>query len=311
MTRTAPPSRRTLLTGLLLPPLLGACSPAARPAPPSGSADPAAGRRPEAAPFAELERRYGARLGVYAVNHRTGERIGHRQGERFAMCSTFKTYAAGALLREHAPDGAFFARPVAIGAGDILPHSPVTRERVGQAMTVAELCEAAVTVSDNAAANHLLALLGGPAGVTRFARAIGDEVTRLDRREPELNSAEPGDERDTTTPAAIAEGYRAMVLGPALPAAGRERVTAWLRATTTGTRRIRAGLPPSWATGDKTGSGRYGTLNDVAVTWAPDGTRVALAVLSDRRTPDAGTDEALLADAARVAVGPHGLGLTG
>jgi beta-lactamase class A len=271
--------RRTILTALLSLPIVAGCGPA-EPAPVTpGRQDDTTGR------LADLERRYGVRLGVFGLNVATGRSIRHRQDERFAMCSTFKTYAAAALLKAHTE----------------LTNSPVTETKVDTGMTVSELCEAAIAKSDNAAGNQLLKLLGGPEAVTRFARSIGDTTTRLDRWEPELNRAMPGDERDTTTPAAIAGAYQALALGEALPVAERERLKSWLIASTTGNARIRAGLPHGWVTGDKTGSGDYATANDVAITWTDIGHPLVLAVLSDKATVDAQYDNALHADTARIA----------
>jgi beta-lactamase class A len=165
---------------------------------------------------------------------------------------------------------------------------------------VRELCDAAVRYSDNTAGNLLLADVGGPAGITAFARSLGDEVTRLDRTEPELNTAIPGDERDTTTPRAIATSLGALVLGDHLDPADRTLFTEWLVGNTTGATRIRAGLPPDWRVGDKTGTGSYATANDVAVAWPPGGAPVLVAVLTSKAAEDATRDEALLAEAAAV-----------
>jgi beta-lactamase class A len=191
---------------------------------------------------------------------------------------------------------------VPYSAADLVAHSPVTEAHVGRGLTPAQLCHAAITKSDNTAGNLLLDQLGGPAAVTAFARSIGDHDTRLDRRETELNTAVPGDERDTTTPAAIAAGYRDLVLGDALGVAQRDQLRGWLLATTTGARRIRAGVPAEYTVGDKTGSGGFGTANDVAVAWSAAGDPVVIAVLSSRSAPDADHDDALLAEAAAIVV---------
>jgi beta-lactamase class A len=198
-------------------------------------------------------------------------------------------------------------RNVPIRKRDLLDPSPVTGRHLGGAMTLAALCEAAVQVSDNTAGNLLLRELGGPAGLTRFARSLGDGVTRLDRTEPDLNAATPGDPRDTTSPRAFATTLEALVLGTALDAADRRVLTGWLEGTTTGANRIRAGTPPGWRVADKTGTGSYGTANDVAVLWPPGRDPIVLAVLTDR--PSVGPDarqayaEGLLADATRAALG--------
>lgn len=254
-----------------------------------------------AAPLVDVERQYGVRLGVYAVNVHTGQTLSYRDDEQFAMMSTFKTYAAAALLHEHPLSSGYFNTVIRYTEADLVPNSPVTSTRVATGMTVGELCEAAVTKSDNTAANLMLRELGGPQAVTAFAREIKDMRTRLDRTEPDLNTAVPGDPRDTTTPAAIGEGYRTLMLGNALAKPEREQLTNWLLANKTGAERIRAGLPPDWKTADKTGSGDYGSANDVAITWTPDGTPLAIAILTTKDTKDADYDSKPIAAAAKIA----------
>ena len=136
-------------------------------------------------------------------------------------------------------------------------------------MTLAEICEAAMIVSDNTAGNLILAALGGPAGFTAYVRSLGDSITRLDRIEPDLNEAAPGDPRDTTTPLAMLGNVQKLVLGDALSAASREQLTKWMLGNKTGDTRLRAQLPAGWRTGDKTGAGERGTNNDVGVLWPP------------------------------------------
>lgn len=221
------------------------------------------------------------------------------------MCSTFKTLVAGAVLRDLDRHGEVLARRIHYTRADLVDGAPVTgtEEHLAHGMTVAELCDAAIRYSDNSAANLLLRLLGGPTAITRFARSLGDPVTRLDRWEPELNSAEPGRRTDTTSPRAIGGDYARLVLGRALNTADRARLTHWLLTNTTGDHRIRAGLPGTWTVGDKTGSGSYGTTNDVAVAWRADGTPVVLALLSTKPAQDAAWDDALLAEAAAIVAG--------
>jgi beta-lactamase class A len=231
---------------------------------------------PAVAPFAlprerlaELERAAGGRLGVAVLDTASGRFAGWREDERFAMCSTFKFLLTGAILARVDRGEFGLDRRVPIGRDDLIAHSPVTERHVGPAgLTVAELCEATMTQSDNAAANLLLPLVGGPAGVTATLRTWGDATTRLDRPEPHLNDVPPGDERDTTTPRAMTAHLRDLVLGDTLTPASRTQLTDWLIANRTGDRRLRAGLPKDWRVGDKTGSGP-GTTNDVAVLWPP------------------------------------------
>jgi beta-lactamase class A len=294
-------SRRTVLGAALLLPL-AACAgqePPARPAvqPPTGTAAPDG----TADRFAELERQFDAHIGVFAVDTGTGRTVTHRADERFAMCSTFKGLAAAAVLDTRPPE--HLDALVRYGRGDLVTYSPITEQHVGTGMSIRDLCDAAVRYSDNTAGNLLLDDIGGPPALTAFVRSLGDGVTRLDRRETELNSAVPGDERDTTTPRAIASSYRELVLGDRLQAQARDLLIGWLVGNTTGGDRIRAGLPGDWRVGDKTGGGSYGTLNDVAVAWPPAAAPVVVAVLTTRPTAgaDAGGDPAAVAQAAAVA----------
>jgi beta-lactamase class A len=245
---------------------------------------------------AELERRFDARLGLYAVDTGTGRELAHRADERFAMCSVFKALAAAAVLHRNPPE--YLDQRVHYTEADLIDPSPIAVQHLAEGMTIRELCDAAVRYSDNAAGNLLLADLGGPAAITEFARSMGDQVTRLDRNEPGLNSAVPGDERDTTTPRAIAGSFRELVLGDHLDPADRTLFTEWLVGNKTGDERIRAGLPAGWRVGDKTGTGSYGTANDVAVVWPPGAAPIVIAVLTSRATENATRDNALLAEAA-------------
>ncbi|WP_197355878.1 class A beta-lactamase, partial [Streptomyces clavuligerus] len=245
-----------------------------------------------------LELEHSARLGVYGLNLATGRSVLHRADERFPMCSLFKTIAVAAVLRDLDRDGAFLARRIRYTQADLVEHSPVTPGRLSTGMTVSELCGAAVCRSDNSAANLLLRELGGPSAVTRFCRSVGDRVTRLDRWEPALNSAEPWRAEDTTSPRAIGRTYTRLVLGPVLDRPDRRRLTEWLLANTTSGDRFRAGLPGDWRLGDKTGAGEHGTNNDAGIAWKPDGTPVALAVLTTKREPTAPSDPPLIAKTA-------------
>jgi beta-lactamase class A len=249
------------------------------------------------------------RLGVYARDTVTGATVVHRSGERFAMCSTFKALAVGALLDRDGVAG--LDRRVSYRRADLLEHAPVTRKHLARGMTLRELADAAIRFSDNTAANLVLRELGGPSAVTSFTRSLGDRVTRLDRVEPELNQARPGDVRDTTSPGAIAADLEAMLFGGALGVAERSLLKRWLVGNTTGAGAIRAGVPAGWVVGDKTGSGGYGTANDIAVLWPPSSAPVVLAVLSTRRStrPQARAVEGLIAKVtARVLAGLRAAG---
>ncbi len=237
---------------------------------------------------------------MFAYNVRTRKTVTHRADELFPMCSVFKTLASAAVLRDLDRDGEFLRRRIHYTEAD-LPESgsDKTREHLAEGMTVAELCEVAITYSDNGAGNLLLRELGGPTAITRFARSLGDPVTRLDRWETELNSAEPWRVTDTTSPRAIGRTYGRLVLDDdALNRPDRRLLTHWLLSNTTSGKRFRAGLPKTWTVADKTGSGSYGTTNNVGVAWTPDGTPVVLSVLSTKPAQDAAWDDALVAETA-------------
>jgi beta-lactamase class A len=246
------------------------------------------------AAIAGIEKRLGGRVGVMALDTGSGETIGHRADERFAMCSTFKwALAAGVLARVDSGELAL-DQAVHYEEDDLLEYAPVAHENFDRdtdagTLTIEELCAAAVSISDNTAANLLLELLGGPPGLTRFLRRHGDEVTRLDRNEPSLNTNLPGDPRDTTTPRAMADTMRTILLGDTLSPESRDRLTRWLIDTQTGLARLRGGLPTDWAAGDKTGTGVNGAANDVAIVWPPDRKPILIAAyLSDSSAgPDA------------------------
>ncbi|MER7834823.1 class A beta-lactamase [Streptomyces sp. NPDC096040] len=278
------PSRRTVLTAAL------------------GTALPARTTPDTASRFRALEREHRARLGVFAWDTGSGARVRHRPGELFPMCSVFKTLAVSAVLRDLDED--VLSQVVHYDESDVQKSggAPITGkpENLAAGMTVAELCGAAISYSDNTAANLLLEQLGGPVAVTRLCRSIGDRVTRLDRWEPELNSAEPGRVTDTTSPLAIGTSYARLVVGGALDGADRRRLTGWLLANTTGGERIRAGLPADWTVGDKTGTGAYGTANDVAIAWPPGRAPVVVAVLSTHTDAAAQADSALVKEATAV-----------
>lgn len=244
--------------------------------PASGFAAPAKGL-PEA--FADIEATIRCRLGVSIVDTESGRRWAHRADERFPMCSTFKMLAAAAVLARVDAGREDLGRRIPVTADDIVAHAPVTEKRVGgEPMSLAELCEATVTLSDNPAANLILRTLGGPGGITAYARTLGDDVTRLDRWETALNEAAPRDPRDTTTPDAMAGNLRILATGEALSPASRDILLGWLIGCRTGDAKLRAGLPEGWRVGDKTGGGGHGTNNDVGIIWPPGRRPVIAAV---------------------------------
>ncbi len=226
-----------------------------------------------------IETSAAGRLGVAVLDTADGRLQGHRLDERFPMCSTFKWLAAALVLSRVDAGQERLDRRIAFGADALVPNSPVTsRHAGGGSMTLAELCEATITVSDNAAANLILHSFGGPPALTRYARSLGDTATRTDRLEPLLNEAAPGDPRDTTTPRGMATSLRAAVVDKALSAASREQLTRWMEASLTNGKRLRANLPPGWRLGSKTGTGDRGSTNDVGVFWPPGRAPIVVAV---------------------------------
>jgi beta-lactamase class A len=213
------------------------------------------------------ERSTGGRVGLAVHDTATGRRFSHRGDERFPMASTFKMLLVAAILERVDQGKDRLDRAIPVAASDILDVSPVSKQHVGGTATVAQLAEATLIYSDNTAANLLLPAVGGPAGLTAFLRRIGDPVTRLDRMEPMMSAATPGDPRDTTSPDAVAGTWERLLLGKILSPASRQQLMSWLIANTTGDTRLRAGLPKGWKVGDKTGTGSHGSVNDVAIVW--------------------------------------------
>ncbi|MGC4813078.1 class A beta-lactamase [Micromonospora sp. DT228] len=263
--------------------------------PPAAAPSPAAAQE-----FQRLEQTFGARLGIYAVDTGTGRTVRHRPDERFAYASTWKALAAAEVL--DTTTDAELDRVVRFSARDLVAHSPVTGTHVAEGMSLRALADAAVRYSDNTAGNLLLRHLGGPQGFEAKLRALGDTVTDATRYETALNEATPGDPRDTSTARALVGDLRAYTVGDALTPADRDVLRGWLRGNTTGAALVRAGVPAGWVVGDKTGTGGYGTRNDIAVLWPPDRAPIVLAVLSSRGTRDATPDDALIAQATRVVV---------
>jgi beta-lactamase class A len=264
--------------------------------------------RDAAAALRALEAREGGLLGVCVLDAKTGRVGGHRLDERFAMCSTFKLPLAAIVLREADRGRLDLDQVVHYTKQDLLSFAPVTSEHVHEGMTIAALAEAAQLTSDNTAANLLLAQLGGPAGFTARLRELGDPHTRLDRTEPQLNLVVAGDERDTTTPRAMAQTLATLLAGEALSASSRERLLAWMARTTTGTKRIRAGLPPDWRAGDKTGTGMAEGMtdkyNDIAITFPPGRGPLIITAFYDTDEHAAemrDADQAVLAEVGRMA----------
>jgi beta-lactamase class A len=240
---------------------------------------------------------------VAALDTARGRRVGHRVDELFPLCSTFKFLAAAFVLARVDRGEEKLDRRVFFSNKDLVTYSPVTKEHVGPgSMTMAEICDAAVTLSDNTAGNLQLASFGGPSGLTSYMRSLGDRTTRLDRIETELNEAKPGDPRDTTKPAAMLGTMQRLLIGDALFASSRDRLIGWLLASKTGARRLRAGLPADWRVGDKTGSGSNGTANDVAIAFPPGRSPILIAAYYTEATIPDDARNTVIAEAGRLAV---------
>lgn len=243
-----------------------------------------------------LEHEHGAEIGAIAYNTATGATVAHRAHELFPICSVFKAVLGAAVLRDLDRNGETLRHRIRYTEADLVPNSPVTEKNLATGMTIAELCHATITVSDNTAANLLLRELGGPTAITRFCRSIGDPVTRVDRYETDMSSSEPWRVTDTTSPFAIAYTFRRLVLGTALVPKDRAQLTDWLLDNKTSAERFHAGLPDDWTIADKTGTGlAYGVAHDVGIVWPPDGTPIVLAVLTRKPEAEAAADNPLIA----------------
>ncbi|WP_310385238.1 class A beta-lactamase [Roseateles sp.] len=232
---------------------------------------------------AALQDRFDGRLGVFALHTGSRQQFGFQAEQRFAMCSTFKLLLAGAVLAKVDSGRLELNQRVRFGPRDLVPYAPVTGEllkggTVSASLSVAELCAAMVEVSDNPAANLLLPLVGGPAGLTRTLRELGDQVTRLDRIEPALNSNLPDDPRDTTTPASFGDLMERLLCSDYLSGELRQQLLVWMNASETGLQRLRAGAPQDWPAGDKSGTGANGAVNDVAIFFPPKQAPILMVV---------------------------------
>ncbi|MDH6108354.1 beta-lactamase class A [Kitasatospora sp. MAP12-15] len=264
---------------------------------PAASSTPAA----DADAFQQLEQHFGARLGVYAMDTGSGREVAYNADQRFAHASTYKALSVGVLLSRASE--ADLDKVVTYRSEDLQAYAPITSQHVATGMRLRDLAAAALQYSDNTAANLVSDDLGGPAALQQALRAFGDPTTNVNRTEPTLNEATPGDPRDTSTPRALATDLRRFVLGDALPGDRRQTLTDWLLGNTTGAPYIRAGVPAGWKVADKTGNGGYGTRNDIAVLWpAGGGSPVVIAILSDRGKAGATSDDALIAQATRAAL---------
>jgi beta-lactamase class A len=268
-------------------------------------AAPSLAQRAPITAIADYERGSGGHIGLCVENLRTGAKIAWRAHERFVMCSTFKASLAACVLANVDHGQARLDELIAYGPDDLMEYAPVAKQNLDKgAMSVADMCEAAVELSDNTCANALLARIGGPSALTAFWRSIGDAISRLDHNEPELNRSPPGDPHDTTTPAAMAGNLRNLILGKALSPNSRERLTGWMLGCKTGDNRLRAGLPKGWRIGDKTGNNGKDASGDIAVTWSPRGEPVLICAYTRGGAPTPHQVDAVFAGIGRF-VGMH------
>ncbi|MFI4966182.1 MAG: class A beta-lactamase [Caulobacterales bacterium] len=253
------------------------------------------------APLAAYEQATGGRIGLYAENLNTGAKLAWRADQRFVMCSTFKASLAALVLTRVDRGREALEQMIPYGAADLQPYAPAARQNLAKgAMSVGDMCKAAVELSDNTCANLLLARAGGPPALTAFWRATGDRVTRLDHNEPLLNRTPPGDPHDTTTPAAMAGNLRRFVLGDVLSPDSRERLTGWMLHCQTGDNRLRAGLPRAWRIGDKTGNNGKDAAGDIAVVWPTSGSRLLICAYTRGGSPTPSQLDAVFAGIGRL-----------
>ncbi|WP_215405209.1 class A beta-lactamase [Janthinobacterium sp. JC611] len=250
--------------------------------------------------LAALEQAAGGRLGVAAWRQGSELRVAYRADERFPLASTFKAMLAAAVLARSVSQPGLLDQHVRYEKKELVTYSPITEKHLADGMNVADLCAATLQYSDNSAANFLMTLLGGPQAVTAYARSIGNTVFQLERWETELNSAIPGDVRDTASPASMAHSLQQLLLGNSLPAPQRQQLDAWMRGNTTGDKRIRAGVPAGWQVADKTGSGAYGSVNDIGVAYPASGAPLVIAVYYTREQQKADTNQDIITAATRI-----------
>lgn len=252
--------------------------------------------------LARLEKSFSGSIGVYLLDTQTRRHFSYQGEKRYAFCSTFKALLGAAILHKSSQDADLLEREITLNSSDFVAYSPVTEKHKDGSMRIADLCAATIQTSDNTAANALLRELGGPAALTAYMRSIGDNAFRLDRWETELNSALPGDLRDTSTPSAMASSLYKVVLGNALAEPQKQLLKDWLIGNTTGNTRIRAGLPQGWIVGDKTGTGDYGSAHDIAVVWPPSRAPFVLAIYTSRKKKDSEARSDIIAEVTRVVV---------
>ena len=257
-----------------------------------------------ASSFSALEAASNGRLGIAAINTANNERIEYRANERFPFCSTGKLMVVAAILAksmkhlELLNENIHYTQQHIDSSG----YYPITEKHLSTGMTVASLCEAAMDYSDNTAMNLLINVLGGTKAINAYAHSIGDKTFRLDRDEPELNTAIPGDVRDTTTPAAMERSLQTLTLGNTLAPAQRKQLFTWLKDNTTGGTRIRAGVPNGWIVGDKTGGGAYGTNNDIAILFPPHCAPIVMVIYFTQNKENAPRNDAVIVSTTKLVI---------
>ncbi len=256
--------------------------------------------QPSPTELASLEKEFGGRVGVYALDTGSGATLGHRPNERFLMCSTVKTFIVSAVLHRRLSEPGLLDKQIHYAQSDIMEWAPVASQHLAEGMTVSELCDATIRYSDNTGANLLISLLGGPKQTEKFVRSLGDNVSRMDRTEEQLNV--PDGDLDTSTPLQLVTNLRRLVLDQGLDPQGRDLLTDWLKRNTTGDQSIRAGVPAGWTVADKTGSGFKGETNDIAVIWPPGRAPIVVAVLTVPDDPKSTQGKPTIAAATRIAL---------
>ena len=251
-----------------------------------------------------LENKYQGRLGIAAINTGNNQRINYHANEHFPFGSTAKVIAVSAILKKSENEPALLHKKILFTKSALIVsgYAPITQKHLSNGMNISELCKAAIEYSDNAAMNLLIKQLGSPKAVTQFARGIGNQTFRLDRMEPQLNSAIPGDLRDTATPQSMASSLKKLVLGGALALPERQQLKNWLIHNTTGNNRIRAAVSNTWVVGDKTGTGDYGTTNDIAIIWPPKCKPLVLAVYFTQHNKNATPSDTVIATATQLII---------
>lgn len=292
------PARRSLLLGLATVPALQLAAPLQALA---GEPTRAAGNSTSQAALAALETSADGRIGLTMLDAEGNALLQYRAEERFPLCSTFKMMLVATILQRGVDDAGFLMHRIHIDKSSLVNNSPETEKQLGKQMRIDELCAAAMEYGDNAAANLLLAAIGGPRVVTAYARSIGDDDFMLVHNEPDLGTAIPDDYRDTTSPGAMAHSLQRLALGKALDGPQRAQLLGWMRNNKTGGKRIRAGVPDAWQVADRTGSGDYGTTNDIAVLYRPNQTPLILAIYFTQKKKNAGRRDDIVAQAARIA----------